>query len=310
MFDLARPVRYRDGVPIYRYRSAPETPPVAVLRIDPDSRPGHDRRHIHDFPVLMYVERAGAQAKGAPVHEGDVYVLAAGEVIDPTVGTAIAAGCGVFFDPAALSGDGQGPWSSWRGSSWRTHPLLFPFVHGIPGGLLRLNVPPARRPAWTATIAAIEAELAAGEQGYHQAALAHLTLLLVDIARLATDVVGDLRRNNETLLAEVFDLIERRFAEPLSLRDVADRIGITPGYLTTLVRRRTGRTVGDWIAERRMVQARQLLTGTDLPVNEIARRVGMPDPGYFARVFRQSNGVTPRVWRRSTVRPASAIAGS
>jgi AraC-like DNA-binding protein len=66
-----------------------------------------------------------------------------------------------------------------------------------------------------------------------------------------------------------------------------------------MVRRRTGRTVGDWITERRMVQARQLLTGTDLPVGEIARRVGLPDPGYFARVFRHSNGVTPRAWRRT-----------
>lgn len=74
---------------------------------------------------------------------------------------------------------------------------------------------------------------------------------------------------------------------------------MTPGYLTTLVRRRTGRTVVDWITERRMVQARQLLTETDLPVNEIARSVGPSDPGYFARVFRHNDGVTPRAWRRN-----------
>jgi AraC family transcriptional regulator, transcriptional activator of pobA len=211
------------------------------------------------------------------------------------------AGCGVFFSPAALAGDGQAPWTSWR-----AHPLLFPFLHGIPGGLLRLHVPPERQPIWAATIAAIETELDDRGEGYQQAALAHLTLLLVDVARLATDVVGDLRRSNETLLAEVFDVIEQRFPGPLSLRDVADSIGITPGHLTTLVRRRTGRTVVDWITERRMVHARQLLTETDLPVSEIARRVGQPDPGYFARVFRNHNGVTPRAWRRSTARPAPA----
>jgi AraC family transcriptional activator of pobA len=160
---------------------------------------------------------------------------------------------------------------------------------------------------WTATIAAIDTELTDRAEGYRQAALAHLTLLLVDVARLATDVVGDLRRSNETLLAEVFDVIERRFAQRLSLRDVATSIGVTPGYLTTLVRRRTGRTVVDWIIERRMVQARQLLTETDLPVSEIARRVGLPDPGYFARVFRQNNAVTPREWRRNAARAVSAV---
>jgi hypothetical protein len=80
--------------------------------------------------------------------------------------------------------------------------------------------------------------------------VAYLTLLLVDVARLATDVVGDLRRSDEPLLAEVFEVIEQRFTESLSLREVAATVGVTPGYLTTLVRRRTGRTVMAWITER------------------------------------------------------------
>jgi AraC family transcriptional regulator, transcriptional activator of pobA len=305
MSEMASLVRYRSGVPVYRYRTAPEIPPVSVLRFDRHTQPGKGQRHIHDFPVLVYAERAGQTAPEDPArqaHDGDVYVVAAGEVVDPAVLTTIeGTAYGVFFDPAALDGEGQAPWSSWR-----AHPLLFPFLHGIPGGLLRLHVPPARQPMWTATIAAIEAELADRGEGYRQAALAHLTLLLVDIARLATDVVGDLRRSNETLLAEVFDVIEQRFAGPLSLRDVASSIGVTPGHLTTLVRRRTGRTVVDWITERRMVHARRLLTETDLPVNEIARRVGQPDAGYFARVFRHHHGVTPRAWRRNTARPMPA----
>jgi AraC family transcriptional regulator, transcriptional activator of pobA len=302
MSEMARPVRYRAGVPIYRYRTTPEIPPVSVMRFDAETRPGHGRRHIHDFPVLMYIERAKQTGAADPVRGGDAYVVAAGEVVDPSVVHTIAVGCGVFFDPTAVGGDGPAPWSSWR-----AHPLLFPFLHGIPGGLLRLHVPPARQPVWTATIGAIEAELADRADGYRQAALAHLTLLLVDIARLATDVVGNLRRGNETLLAEVFDVIEQRFTQPLSLRDVAETIRVTPGYLTTLVRRRTGRTVLDWIIERRMRQARQLLTETDLPISEIGRHVGIPDPGYFARVFRQSHTVTPREWRSNALRAVSPV---
>lgn len=297
MSEPAELVRYRAGVPIYRYRSTPERPPVSVLRFAGHNLRGRAERHIHDFPVLIYVERAQGSAVLAapdPAQEGDVYVLAAGTVIDPAVvGTAFV-GHGVFFDPTSLAGNGPAPWPSWG-----SHPLLAPFWHGVPGGLLRLRVPVALRPTWLARIAAIEAELAERADGHRQAALAHLTLLLVDVARLATDVVGDLRRNNQTLLAEVFDVIERRFAEPLSLRDVASSVGVTPGYLTTLVRQRTGRTVLDWIIERRLAQARRLLAETDLPVADIARRVGVPDPGYFARVFRRGNGVSPRAWRRA-----------
>jgi AraC-like DNA-binding protein len=201
-------------------------------------------------------------------------------------------GVGLFFDPAALDGDGRSPWPSWR-----VHPLLFPFVHGQSSGLLQLKVPVARQPVWATVIDSIETELAGRQEGYRQAALALLTLLLIDIARLAGDVAGDLRRSGEPLLAEVFTVIDRHLGEPLSLRHVARELGMTPGHLTTVVRRRTGRTVQEWIIERRMAEARSLLSDTELSVGEISRRVGMSDPGYFSRLFRRTHGTSPREWR-------------
>ena len=78
---------------------------------------------------------------------------------------------------------------------------------------------------------------------------------------------------------------------------MARAVRVTPGHLTTVVRRRTGRTVQEWIIERRMAEARSLLADTDLPVGEVARRVGMPDPGYFSRLFRRTHGASPREWR-------------
>jgi AraC-like DNA-binding protein len=219
-------------------------------------------------------------------------VAAAGRVLDPGTLDLRDAGVAVFFDPAALGEDARSPWPAWR-----AHPLLFPFLHGQVGGILRLDVPAARRAAWDAAIGSIEAELAARQDGYRQATLAHLTLLLIDLARLAGPVVAELRRSGEPLLAEVFEVIDRRYAEPLSLRDVATDLGMTPGHLTTVVRRRTGRTVGEWITERRMAAARALLAETDLPIAAVARRVGMSDAGYFTRLFGRAHGASPREWR-------------
>jgi AraC-like DNA-binding protein len=221
-----------------------------------------------------------------------VYVVAAGEVLDPVQLRDIDGGVGVLFDPAALGEDGRSPWPTWR-----THPLLFPFLHGQSGGLLRLGMPKTLQSHWDSSIRSIEAELTRRQDGYQQAALAHLTLLLIDLARLAEDVIGDLRRSGEPVLAEAFAVIDRRHNEPLSLRDVAREVGMTPGHLTTIVRRRTGRTVQEWIIERRMAEARTMLEGTDLPVAEIARRVGVFDPGYFSRLFTRRHGISPRKWR-------------
>lgn len=271
-----RLIRHRDGVPVYQYRTDPHTPLLAVIRHTDEVR--DQGRHIHDFPALWYRPSAGG-----------VYVVAAGEVLDPTHLVDLEGGIGVVFDPAALGEDGQSPWPTWR-----THPLLFPFLHGRSGGLLRLELPKTRRPHWNSAIEEIEAELSGRRDGYQQAALAHLTLLLIDVARIAGDVVDDFRRSGEPLLADVFAVIDRRLGEPLSLRDVAREVGITPGHLTTVVRRRTGRTVQEWIIESRMAEARKLLAHNDIPVGEVARRVGISDPGYFSRLFRRAHGMSPR----------------
>ncbi len=221
-----------------------------------------------------------------------MYVAAAGEVLDPRQLDYLVDGVGVFFDPTALGEDARSPWPAWR-----AHPLLFPFLHGHSGGVLRLEVPADRRPLWDNAVRSIETELTAGQEGHRQAVLAHLTLLLIELARLARDVVGDLRRSGEPLLADVFAVIDGRHAGQLSLRDVARELAMTPGHLTTVVRRRTGRTVQEWIIERRMAEARTLLEETDLPIAEIARRVGVSDPGYFSRLFSRVHGTSPRNWR-------------
>jgi AraC-like DNA-binding protein len=101
------------------------------------------------------------------------------------------------------------------------------------------------------------------------------------------------------LLAEVFGVIEKSFRERLSLKDVAAAVNISPGHLTTVVRRKTGRTVQEWIVERRMGEARRLLVETDLGVEQVCQRIGYNEPSYFVRSFKRAHGTTPLAWRRA-----------
>jgi AraC-like DNA-binding protein len=287
----------RDEPPTFALAPRPGELPVAVWRID-HADPRRHMAHAHDFPMLLFsVDAHGTVPAGGRdwrLAAGDLFVVAPGEVLGPfDVPHAVTGrGWAVSFTAEALGPDAAG-----SALAWRTHPLLFPFVRGRASGVLRLAVPVDDRPAWTARVEALARELAERADGYREAVLAHLTLLLVEVARLAADVVGDLRVNREPLLADVFAVIERRFPEALSLRDVAREVNLSAGHLTTVVRRRTGRTVQEWIVDRRMTAARRLLAGSDLPVGEIGRRVGYPDPGYFARVFGQVHGVSPTRWR-------------
>jgi AraC family transcriptional activator of pobA len=302
----------RDRPATYSMLPAPGELPVATWRLEHgwestgwESTSAFEE-HAHDFPGLAYFQTAGGLLRTGrrawPIEAGDLFVIAPGDVMGHVHATdlAHAHGWGVFFTADALGPDVPG-----AHLAWRTHPLLFPFVRGGAIGALRLRVPEPDRPEWTARIQALHDELAQRRDSYREAALAHLTLLLVEASRLAADVVGDLRENREPLLAEVFEVIEQRYPQPLSLRDVAAAVSISPGHLTSTVRRRTGRTVQEWITERRMVQARRLLAATELPISEIGRQVGFPDAGYFARTFGKVHGMSPAQWRRADADPGS-----
>ena len=306
----------RGGPPVYTYETVPGVPPVSVARLGRRSVEGsadgtperlgdaaraQGRSHTHDFLLLFYFERGGGSLRLGerewPVEAGDAYIIAPGEVLglgEDDDGLVGARGWRVYFPPEVLGDKAPGSFLSWR-----AHPLLFPFVGGAAGGAQRLKVPPDERGSWSERFSALDLELGRRRDGYREAALAHLTLLLVEVSRLASDLVGNLRLKDEPLLAEVFGFIEERYGEPISLKDVARAVGLTPGYLTTVVGRKTGRTVLEWITERRMAEARRLLVGTDLPVEEVGRRVGYGDAGYFARTFGRAHGVTPLGWRRA-----------
>lgn len=261
--------------------------------------PGH--AHAHDFLVLAYFERGGGTLRVAErewsVRAGDCYVVAPGEVIgvgeDPQR-LAQALGWGVYFPP-----EGLGPDAPDALLGWRAHPLLLPFARGAGTGAQRVRVPADRRRWWSKHLAELDRELRHRDDGYREAAVAILTLLLVDVVRFASDVVEDLKVNNEPLLADVFAFIEAHYHEPISLKDIAAAVGLTPGHLTTVVRRKTGRTVQSWILERRMAEARKMLVNTDQTVAQVGRSVGYGDPVYFSRTFRQANGTTPLSWRRA-----------
>jgi AraC-like DNA-binding protein len=132
--------------------------------------------------------------------------------------------------------------------------------------------------------------------------LAYLTLLLIAVSRIAEDTGEGLRVRSEPLLAEVFEFIDGHYSEPISLSDVAAAVALTPGHLTTAVRRKTGRTVQRWIAERRMAEARRLLRETALTVDAVADQTGYRQTSFFIRQFRREHGETPGAWRAQWLR--------
>jgi AraC family transcriptional regulator, regulatory protein of adaptative response / methylphosphotriester-DNA alkyltransferase methyltransferase len=103
-----------------------------------------------------------------------------------------------------------------------------------------------------------------------------------------------------TLLAEATVAIERRHADPaLGLDDVAREIATSSRQLQRVFSELAGSAFRDEVAEVRMQHGAELLLTTDLPVSEIAHRVGYKQAAQFAKAFRRHHGISPSGLRRA-----------
>lgn len=103
---------------------------------------------------------------------------------------------------------------------------------------------------------------------------------------------------SELLVEKINVMIENEYTKgSFSLDYLADSIGMSTAYMCRLYKQYTGITIIDRLAFLRMKKARELLLDTQLPVNEVAERVGYLNPTYFYRVFKKENGVTPKEFR-------------
>lgn len=82
-----------------------------------------------------------------------------------------------------------------------------------------------------------------------------------------------------------------------SLGELAGLMGLSPTGALRSFRRETGLTPRRWLMAHRIGRARELLLTTDRPVHEIGAEVGMAQPHYFSRLFRQITGLSPRQCR-------------
>ncbi len=86
-------------------------------------------------------------------------------------------------------------------------------------------------------------------------------------------------------------------SETLSLTSAAAAAFLSPNYLAHLIKKETGRTFIEWVTERRLARAKELLANDSLRIKEIAFLVGYSDEAYFARRFRLSVGQSPSGFR-------------
>lgn len=93
--------------------------------------------------------------------------------------------------------------------------------------------------------------------------------------------------------------IDSNLACDISLSVLASTQNISAGYLSTLFKKETGKTVTEYINNSRVEYAKKLLGTTKLQIQTIAQHCGILDVHYFSKLFKKYTGKTPKEYRDS-----------
>lgn len=108
-------------------------------------------------------------------------------------------------------------------------------------------------------------------------------------------------KNMSPLVQKAMVLIENDLTSDLSLSTVARLNNVSPGYLSGLFKKESGKTFTAYVNGRRIHRAKHLLRTTNLQIQTIAQHCGILDFHYFCRVFKNATGVTPSEYRNKHI---------
>lgn len=106
---------------------------------------------------------------------------------------------------------------------------------------------------------------------------------------------------NYLLMRNFQKLIDVHYKEKKLTKDYASMLYVTPNHLNALSNDVTGRSAGELIRDRILLEAKRLLINAQLSVTEIAGELDFADNSYFSKFFKKYTGVSPEVFRTQNI---------
>jgi AraC-like DNA-binding protein len=129
----------------------------------------------------------------------------------------------------------------------------------------------------------------------------------VEASRSKPDVVAAERRRDLALLRRVRDRIDRDYARPLDVEELARGVHLSAGHLSRQFKLAYGESPYSYLMTRRIERAMALLSRGDLSVTEVCFEVGCSSLGTFSTRFTELVGVPPSVYRREGVHSTAGM---
>jgi len=250
--------------------------------------------HKHSFYQLVYF------SKGAGYHSidfvnfsvevGQIYFMVPGQVHSWDF-TAVTDGYIVNFSEQYINALVVNP----------RYLDQFGFLSGIAGEQV-ITIPEEDRQPIEQTLETIIREGNSKEALKDDFARTALLQLLIQVARHTTKGNGKQHSNYNSILLRNFQkLIDQHYKEKKLTREYAALLYITPNHLNALSKDVTGRSAGELIRDRILLEAKRLLVNAKMTIAEIALDLDFTDGSYFSKFFKKYEGVTPDAFRKKII---------
>jgi ligand-binding sensor protein/AraC-like DNA-binding protein len=116
--------------------------------------------------------------------------------------------------------------------------------------------------------------------------------------RFVQEVLQKSNAKNLQVINQVKRFIRDHFRRNLVLEEIANSVYLSAYYLSHIFKEEQGITVMDYVIQVKMEEAKKLLRNSKYTVNDVAESLGYSDPGYFAKVFKRHESMSPSQYRK------------
>lgn len=107
------------------------------------------------------------------------------------------------------------------------------------------------------------------------------------------------RSSNEHILG-ILRYIEEHLPEKLTLKSISEQANLSREYTSFLFRREMNKTLTDYVNERKLLLAKELISSGEMSLGDISRHIGFENYNYFCRLYTRQFGISPGKMRKKT----------
>lgn len=103
--------------------------------------------------------------------------------------------------------------------------------------------------------------------------------------------------SDKSIAKSIQDYVDQHYSEDITRESLSDIFYLNTDYVSKLFKKETGLSFKNYVIQKRIAAAKNLLKNTDLPINTVSDNVGYGNYSYFTRIFKKETGMTPIEYR-------------